>query len=129
MGAFFVGRRWGRHQLCERLSPKKTWEGFVAGLITSTAVALAMMACLPAAPGGAWLGVLVMHWHDAAILGLLLSGVGVLGDLIESQLKRAAGAKDSGGLIPGMGGLLDVLDSILFAVPALYIYVRLFLAP
>ena len=127
MGAFFIGRRWGRRQLCPHLSPKKTWEGFVAGLFASIAAALVVMKLLPPAPGGAWFGNLVVHWHDAVILGLLLSGVGVLGDLVESQLKRAAGAKDSGGLIPGMGGLLDVLDSLLFAAPALYFYVIWFI--
>ena len=127
MGAFFIGRRWGRHPLFPRLSPNKTWEGFVAGLSCSILAALAVMACLKPAPGGAWFGALLVHWHDAVILGLLLSGVGVLGDLVESQLKRAAGAKDSGGLIPGMGGLLDVLDSLLFAAPVLYFYVIWFI--
>ena len=127
MGAFFIGRRWGRRQLCPNLSPKKTWEGFVGGLVASTAAAFAVMALLPPAPGGVWFGTLVVHWHDAVILGLLLSGVGVLGDLVESQIKRAADAKDSGGLIPGMGGLLDVLDSLLFAAPALYFYVIWFI--
>ena len=130
MGAFFIGRRWGRHPLCPHLSPKKTWEGLAGGLFASIAVALvalAVMARLKPAPGGAWFGTLLVHWHDAAILGLLLSCVGVLGDLVESQLKRAADAKDSGTLIPGMGGLLDVLDSLLFAAPALYFYVIWFI--
>ena len=74
------------------------------------------------------LGKVQMGVGDALILGLLLPVVGVVGDMFESLLKRAAGAKDSGTIIPGMGGLLDVLDSLLFGAPVLYAYVRLFLS-
>jgi phosphatidate cytidylyltransferase len=106
--AYFVGRRLGRHRLAPRVSPGKTVEGGVAQLIVSglTGVVGAPLVGLPLAGGAA--------------IGLLLGVVGQIGDLSESFLKRSAGAKDAGRLIPGHGGLLDRLDSLLFNVPALY---------
>jgi phosphatidate cytidylyltransferase len=106
--AYFVGRRLGRHQLAPRVSPGKTVEGGVAQIIVSvlTAMVGAPIVALPLA--------------EAAAIGLLLGVVGQIGDLSESFLKRSAGAKDAGRLIPGHGGLLDRLDSLLFNVPALY---------
>jgi phosphatidate cytidylyltransferase len=106
--AFFVGRRFGRRPLAPRVSPGKTVEGAAAQLIVSGAVALG------AAP------LVSLSLPEAAGLGILLGAVGQVGDLSESFLKRSAGAKDAGYLIPGHGGVLDRLDSLLFNVPALY---------
>jgi phosphatidate cytidylyltransferase len=109
--AYFVGRRVGRRPLALRLSPGKTVEGAVAQLIASVAAALAAAPLVP----------LVLS--EAAAIGILLGVVGQLGDLSESFLKRSAGAKDASHLIPGHGGLLDRLDSLLFNLPALYYWV------
>ncbi|MBL7075876.1 MAG: CDP-archaeol synthase [Kiritimatiellae bacterium] len=123
IGAFFVGSAIGKHKLFPRLSPRKTWEGFIGGL------ACAMIASLSFVNGahGAF-GVLNVSMVDAVILGLLLSLVGTAGDMFESLLKRASGSKDSGAVVPGMGGLLDVLDSLLFGAPVLYFYARFILS-
>jgi|TARA_B100000809_G_scaffold131876_1_gene129596 phosphatidate cytidylyltransferase len=122
IGAYFVGRKWGRHKLFERVSPSKTWEGLGGGVSASLAGSL----CFFYSVGGV-MGQVSMRLHDAIILGIVLSLVGTVGDLFESLLKRAAGMKDSGSTIPGMGGVLDVLDSLLFAAPLLYIYAIMFL--
>jgi len=122
VGAFFTGKYLGRHKLFPRLSPKKTWEGLIGGIAASLASSLLFRAGV-----GGSLGALHLGLIDAVALGLLLPVVGVYGDLFESLVKRASGMKDSGTLIPGMGGVLDVLDSLLFGAPVLYIYVRLFL--
>jgi phosphatidate cytidylyltransferase len=106
--AYFVGRRFGRRQLAPRVSPGKTVEGAVAQLIASTAAAVVGAPLVP------------FSFPEAAAVGVLLGVVGQIGDLSESFLKRSAGAKDAGRLIPGHGGLLDRLDSLLFNVPALY---------
>jgi phosphatidate cytidylyltransferase len=106
--AFFVGRRFGRRRLAPRLSPGKTVEGGVAQVIASITAALLGARVVGLAPS------------EAVTVGLLLGIVGQFGDLSESFLKRSAGAKDAGHVIPGHGGLLDRLDSLLFNVPALY---------
>jgi phosphatidate cytidylyltransferase len=106
--AYFVGRRFGRRPLAPRVSPGKTVEGGVAQLIASAGVAVV------AAP------FVSLSIPEAVAVGLLLGVVGQIGDLSESFLKRSAGTKDAGHLIPGHGGLLDRLDSLLFNVPALY---------
>lgn len=123
VGAFAVGMRWGRHKLIPRISPAKTWEGFFGGILAGLATSLVF--CWLA---GGRLGSVTMHLHDAIALGILLPVVGTIGDLTESMLKRAASAKDSSALVPGMGGFLDVLDSLLFAAPVMFIYAKLFLA-
>jgi phosphatidate cytidylyltransferase len=107
--AFLVGSRWGRHRLAPVLSPKKTWEGAIGGLVASALVGWG---------GLVWLGA-QERWK---ILGLLLiAGVAAqLADLVESMLKRAAEVKDSGALLPGHGGLLDRLDAIILAGPVFY---------
>lgn len=122
VGAYFTGRFLGRHKLYPRLSPKKTWEGLAGGVASSL-----LMSLLFYHFAGGQLGVLTLGCYDALILGLLLPVVGVLGDLFESLLKRSSGVKDSGSLIPGMGGVLDVLDSLLFGAPVLYAYAVLFM--
>ncbi|NLB60665.1 MAG: CDP-archaeol synthase [Lentisphaerae bacterium] len=122
VGAFLVGRRWGRHKLIPRLSPAKTWEGVIGGVATGLLVSLVFRWLL-----GSQFGYAQMLVRDALVLGLLLPVLGIFGDLTESMLKRAAKSKDTGGFIPGMGGLLDILDSLLFAAPLMFVYAKCFL--
>ncbi len=122
IGAFFVGRRWGRHKLIPRISPAKTWEGFAGGIVTGLITSLVFFWVVDGQFGS-----VSMRLNDALVLGILLPVMGTFGDLTESMLKRAANAKDSSAIVPGMGGLLDVLDSLLFAVPVMFIYAKLFL--
>ena len=123
IGAFVIGSRLGRHKLISRISPSKTWEGFIGGV----AVGLLVSLCVYFLLGGQF-GVITMRIYDAIILGILLPVMGTVGDLTESMLKRAANSKDAGHLIPSMGGALDVLDSLLFGAPALYMYIKIMLA-
>lgn len=109
-GAYYIGRRFGRRPLAPRISPKKTVEGALGGAGASVMVALA---------GSVWVWPR-LPWAPAAGAALLLAVAGILGDLSESAVKRGAAAKDSGALIPGHGGALDRLDSVLFACPVLY---------
>ncbi|MFQ5886175.1 MAG: phosphatidate cytidylyltransferase [Anaerolineae bacterium] len=109
-GAYFVGRWIGDHPFAPRISPKKTWEGSIGGWISGIAVGTLM---------GAVLRLPLLH---ASLLGLLISLAATGGDLVESMFKRWAGVKDSGRLIPGHGGVLDRIDSLLFSVAAVYYY-------
>ena len=111
--AYFVGLAAGRHKLAPTVSPAKTVEGAVAQLVVSPQAALA----------GRWWFFPELSSADAAVAGLLLGVVGQVGDLAESYLKRSARAKDTGNLIPGHGGMLDRLDSVLFNAPTLFYYV------
>jgi len=116
--AYFIGRRWGRTRLSPRLSPKKTWEGYIAGVVFGSLVgALATWAT------GKWLVPQAgFTWVNGLILGFLLSSLTTLGDLTESMFKRQVGVKDSGTLLPGHGGVFDRIDSWLWAgVIAYYI--------
>ena len=108
--AYLVGMTFGRHRLCERLSPKKSWEGFFGGLAGAVAMGYAAARVLDA-DVWAWLG-----------LALVAAATGVLGDLVESMFKRAAGVKDSGNLIPGHGGVLDRFDALLLSAPFVFVY-------
>ena len=111
-GAYFAGRAFGRHKLYELISPKKTIEGYVGGVITATIGVFVIRSLgLPA------LGVI-----DCLVIGVIIGTAAVLGDLAESLLKRAFGVKDSGRIMPGHGGLLDRIDSLLFVLPLLYGY-------
>lgn len=111
VGAYFTGRFLGRHRMTPLLSPKKTWEGFAGG----------MLAAVLTAVGVSFLSPVFRHGTGHAILfGLLVGLAGVLGDLAESLLKRDAMMKDAAQSIPGFGGILDVIDSVLFAAPAAY---------
>jgi phosphatidate cytidylyltransferase len=110
-GAFYVGRRLGRRALAPRISPKKTVEGALGGIA-------ATVICAAAGSGWIWPR---LSWSTAAGVGCLLSLAGVAGDLCESAVKRSAGTKDSGSVIPGHGGVLDRTDSLMFAAPILYL--------
>ena len=120
-GAYTAGRLWGRHKLFPRISPGKSWEGLAGGLGLAVAASVALIAAahrwyaIPLSPlSGLSLPV-------AVCLGLLRGLIGVLGDLVESKFKRAVQAKDSSGIVPGMGGLLDVFDSLVFAPAVFYL--------
>lgn len=113
-GAFFAGHFFGRHKLAPQISPGKTWEGVFGGLIFSIAAAL-LFTTLP-------MGV---AWYLAVPFGIVLGVAAVLGDLAESLIKRQTHVKDSGQFMPGHGGMLDRLDSILFAVLIVYIFAQL----
>jgi phosphatidate cytidylyltransferase len=117
MGAYIVGSLIGRHKMIPRISPGKTWEGFVGAILFSTGASIAFVHFF----GGKMVGMSFLH---AAILGIILSMTAVVGDLIESLFKREAGAKDSGKFFPGIGGILDLLDSLLFNAPIMYLYLR-----
>jgi len=110
--AYYVGSFWGRHHMAPRISPRKTWEGAVGGLIGSVA---ASFACR-------WWFLESLSAADALLIGLLVGIAAPLGDLCESILKRSADVKDSGGLIPGHGGVLDRVDSLIFTTPVIYYY-------
>jgi phosphatidate cytidylyltransferase len=110
IGAFFTGKAIGRHKLIPWLSPGKTWEGLIGGLITAGAISAAVAPMIPN-----------MTWYKGALFGVLIGGVGQLGDLLESMFKRDAAVKDSGNLLPGFGGVLDVIDSPLLAAPFAYV--------
>jgi phosphatidate cytidylyltransferase len=112
--AYFAGMLFGKHKLYEKVSPKKTWEGFAGGAAGSVLGALVIRSTmLPELPV-----------PMAVLLGAGASVLGPMGDFTESLLKRAAGVKDSGKLIPGHGGLLDRIDALLFVVPWVYLFVR-----
>ncbi len=109
--AYFGGRAFGRHPWWPRHSPKKSWEGYIIGALAATVV------------GGLLAGPLVgISWLEALLLGLLVGLVAPLGDLAESMIKRQVGAKDSSALIPGHGGVLDRIDSLLIAIPIVYFW-------
>jgi len=116
-GAYAVGSLIGRHKMIPRISPGKTWEGFAGAILVSTLASLLFAQCLGRKMPG-------MKWTHAVILGVLLGICAVVGDLIESLFKREAGAKDSGRVFPGIGGMLDLLDSLLFNAPIMYLYLR-----
>jgi phosphatidate cytidylyltransferase len=113
--AFFTGRALGRHHLALQISPGKTWEGAIGGILGAITISLFFILPTP----------LNLHisWGQAILLGLLVSIFGQLGDLIESLFKRNMGVKDSGRLIPGHGGFLDRMDSVVFAGIVVYYYV------
>ena len=121
-GAFFFGRAWGRHKLAPTLSPGKTWEGYVAGVIIG-GLSTGLLASLWRAKAGAATTLTGAH---GLILGILIAILAPLGDLSVSMIKRQVGAKDSGVIIPGHGGALDRVDSILWAAAIGYYYVQMF---
>lgn len=123
IGAFFTGRSIGRHKMIPWLSPGKTWEGFVGGLIAAALVGGAGLAMVAPAVGSpvAPLGGLAA---GGAVAGAVFGAIGQVGDLVASMFKRDAGVKDSGRLAPGMGGVLDVIDSAVFVAPVAFWWFR-----
>ena len=117
LGAYVTGSLFGKHKMIPRISPGKTWEGFAGAIVISTLVSIGFAHLakdtLPE-----------LTYIHATILGIILSSTAVIGDLIESLFKREAGVKDSGRLFPGIGGILDLMDSLLFNAPLMYLYLR-----
>lgn len=108
--AYLVGRKFGKNKMAEKISPNKTWEGFFGGFLFAISA-----------------GLIIAYFQsnqylEYAVLGAIVATVGTLGDLFESLIKRNLGLKDSGNILPGHGGLLDRLDSVLFVVPVVYFY-------
>lgn len=108
--AYFAGRMFGKHKMAPTISPKKTWEGFIGGVVCTLILGFFIEQNMPE---------LRANW---IIMGLLVSIFAPLGDLVESQLKRTFGVKDSGNIIPGHGGVLDRLDSFIICAPVVYLY-------
>jgi phosphatidate cytidylyltransferase len=122
IGAYLTGSSIGRHKMIPRISPKKTWEGTIGGLVFAVGGSLLCLHVLRdqlSADG--------MRMSHTIVLGLLLGCAAVIGDLAESLVKREAGVKDSSTILPGHGGCLDMIDSLLFTAPLLYVYMRLVL--
>ncbi len=117
IGAYLVGSMIGKHKMIPRISPGKTWEGFGGAILLSTLASIAFSLFAKEKLSH-------MTLIHAMILGLILSAGAVIGDLIESLFKREVGMKDSGSLFPGIGGILDLLDSLLFNAPLMYLYLR-----
>lgn len=108
--AYFSGRLFGKHKMAPKISPKKTWEGFAGGVILTLILGFFIEKYYPELRG---------NWM---VVGFLVSVFAPLGDLVESQLKRSFGVKDSGNIIPGHGGILDRLDSFIICAPVVYLY-------
>lgn len=111
IGAYLIGTRYGRHALIVRISPKKSIEGAIGGIIFSILAALGSKIFIPG-----------LSYFHLVIIGMFLGILGQLGDLSESLIKRDCQMKDSGGMFPGIGGVLDIIDSLLFTIPAFYFY-------
>lgn len=118
MGAYVFGSLFGKHPFAPHISPKKTWEGFAGALFSSLLGAYCLYALMPEKLSA-------LRFDDVTILGLTLGLFAVVGDLAESIIKRSAHAKDSSALLPGIGGTLDLIDSLLFTAPLMYFYLRL----
>lgn len=108
--AYFTGKFFGKHKMAPKISPKKTWEGFAGGVILTLILGFFVEKYFPELRG---------NWM---VVGVLVAVFGPLGDLVESQLKRTFGVKDSGNIIPGHGGILDRLDSFIICAPVVYLY-------
>jgi phosphatidate cytidylyltransferase len=116
VGAYFAGSKLGKHKLAPKISPGKTWEGLVGGILMSAAfAALATFWFFPE-----------LRYQASIPLAIVMAVIGVSGDLAESALKRGAGTKDAANILPGHGGLLDRLDSLLFGAPILYYFARFY---
>jgi phosphatidate cytidylyltransferase len=112
IGAFYVGSLWGRHKLCPTVSPKKTVEGALGGVAASVACGMIFR----------WLALPQLPIEGCLLFFILTAVVAPAGDLFESVIKRRSGIKDSGGILPGHGGILDRIDALLFAVPLAYLF-------
>lgn len=114
-GAYIAGSMFGRHKMMERISPKKSWEGFAGGTILGFLTAFLVSASFTEFSLGEWM-----------IIASMIIIFGTLGDFIESMLKRSAGIKDSGNILPGHGGILDRFDAVFTAAPVIFLLIRLF---
>jgi phosphatidate cytidylyltransferase len=114
-GAYLAGASLGRHKLFERISPKKSWEGFFGGIVSALVAAWFL---------SGWLG--VVERHSWLIIAIIVSVAGTYGDLVESMFKRSVGVKDSGTIMPGHGGFLDRFDSAIVSFPLVYLFITLF---
>ena len=114
-GAYIIGISFGKHRLLERISPKKSWEGFVGGVLLAAFIAWLL---------SGWLG--VVDSFSWILISIIVSFAGTYGDLVESMLKRNTGVKDSGSIMPGHGGFLDRFDSAIFSFPLVYLFISLF---
>lgn len=115
-GAYLVGIKWGKHRLFERISPKKSWEGFVGGFFISMCVAAVISYYFKSLDS--------YHWYSMSVLIVVF---GTWGDLVESMFKRSLAVKDSGTILPGHGGILDRFDGMFLSAPIVYAYLVLFL--
>src|SRR5881396_2003050 len=118
MGAYLTGSAIGRHLMVPHISAKKTWEGFFGAIVLALLCSLGLFKLMPG-------HLSALTWTHATVLGLLLGLAAVLGDLAESIIKRSTDVKDSGNLLPGIGGALDLVDSLLFTAPLMFFYLRL----
>ncbi len=116
--AYFIGRAFGKHKIAKLISPNKSWEGGIAGLIAAIAAWLIARSYIG--------GFEQVSLSTAIAMGIIAGAFGQIGDFAESMLKRDAGVKDSSTLIPGHGGVLDRIDSILFVAPLVYLYLQIF---
>lgn len=114
--AYVFGVSFGKHRLFERVSPKKSWEGFIGGTLSSLGIAYVISLLFPELP--------FLHW---AIVSLMISIFGTYGDLVESSFKRNIEEKDSGSILPGHGGVLDRFDAVIFTLPLFYLYLQFYL--
>ena len=114
-GAYIAGKNFGKHKLLERVSPGKTWEGWVGGSVLTIVAAYVMAIFFQDLEVYQWIGI-----------AIIIAIFGVLGDLVESLLKRSLGVKDSGTLLPGHGGILDRFDSLLLAIPFIVAFLKIF---
>jgi phosphatidate cytidylyltransferase len=122
MGAYVFGSLFGRHPFAAHISPKKTWEGIAGALFSSVLGGLWVYAWMPGKLS-------VLRLPDVLVLGVVLGAVAVVGDLAESIIKRSAHTKDSSHVLPGIGGTLDLVDSILFSAPILFFYLTAIAGP
>jgi phosphatidate cytidylyltransferase len=114
--AYFIGSAFGKHKILTRISPKKSWEGGIAGFIFSVlAMVIAKILILD-----------LLSIQDAVAIGIIIGTFGQAGDFVESMIKRDANVKDSSSLIPGHGGIFDRFDSLLFSAPLIYLYLTFF---
>ena len=114
--AYLFGRKFGKHRLFERISPKKSWEGSIGGALTSILAAWVISSFENSLP--------FVHWLAIAVIIVI---AGALGDLVESMLKRSLDCKDSGTLLPGHGGILDRFDAVFISAPLIFVYIQLFI--